>query len=441
VVLLPKLVRICLSLYAGKQGLMDTEFSEAKVHQYIYERGLESLIDDVPEEGTEGGKSDPSTPPENDFDFELWRIVKAKALEKLERLHRTIRCGTFVGSKVKLPIDDSKPMELDMLGHHEDGIFVLELKINRSAERNAFSELLAYSNYIAEMFALSGHKDVANVLVANLDAKITQRAFLYDLLIADRNIIVYKPVFQEVGLYSLRLKLHLPSDDDFRFFTNKLLSHDAMACVVASFGDIPGWIDSQENDGELSKQTVEHLEKLSSYAAQLMEAEHLHGFCFIRKRWQELPFGNESSLIICALSPFRIADEQRSGAIESQLTEEDSGFFFEAALLAFDGRLCRIAQRAVEDALTHNQRCHLETPLWSAMVLSSLEVVFTHNFGFHPTGMMREAYTGYLNAIYAHNESGGFVENVSTLKTNEITNWMRAWLFMEGSGFVPDETQ
>ncbi len=75
---------------------------------------------------------------------------------KLERLHRTIRYGTFVGTKIKLPTDKTTPMELDLIGVHEDGLFVLELKVERSAERNAFSELFAYSNYIAVMFPLSG---------------------------------------------------------------------------------------------------------------------------------------------------------------------------------------------------------------------------------------------------------------------------------------------
>jgi hypothetical protein len=72
------------------------------------------------------------------------------------------------------------------------------------------------------------------------------------------------------------------------------------------------------------------------------------------------------------------------------------------------------------------------------MTTSLLEVVFTHNLGFHPTGMMREAYTSHLNTIYARNEKGDYVEDVSTLKANEITNWMRAWLFMEGCGFVSE---
>jgi hypothetical protein len=86
-------------------------------------------------------------------------------------------------------------MELDLIGTHDEGLFVMELKVQRSAERNAFSELFAYSNYIAGMFALSGHQDITNVLVANLDNKITKQAFLYDLLVSERDIIVYRPSF------------------------------------------------------------------------------------------------------------------------------------------------------------------------------------------------------------------------------------------------------
>jgi hypothetical protein len=420
-------------------------FSEEQVHRYLYQQGLERLVDDVPEfdlydtgatHGTiTGGAS--ADDPDEEPSFELWRIIKARALSKLEHLHRAIRYGDFIGSKVKLPIDTTRPMELDLLGQHEEGIFILELKVNRSAERNAFSELFAYSNYIAEMFALSGHKDIVNVLVANLDVKITKQAFLYDLLVIDRDIIVYKPEFEGGRLESLRLKLHIPSDDDFRHFTNQLLSHDTMSCVVASFHDMEGWIDSAKRGENPPDYTVKHLTALSSYAAQLMEAERLHGFCFIRKPWPEVTLYYPNSLIICALNPFRIADPERSNAITEQLEEDHSHSLFEVPEMGFDGRLLSIAKRAVKDGLTHDYHCELETSTWSAMVVSGQEVVYTHNFGFRPTGMMREAYVGFLNVLYARNKEGGdYVEDVSALKVNEISNWLRAWMFMEMCGFA-----
>ncbi len=328
-------------------------------------------------------------------------------------------------------------MELDLLGYDEGGVFILELKVDRSAERNAFSELFAYSYYIAEVFALSGHKDITSVLVSNMDVKITRQAFLYDLLISDRNIIVYTPEYPSDSLESLRLKLHVPSDDDFRRFTNQLLSHDVMSCVVASFPDLEGWIDSaQPGRSPPPAHTVKHLSALSSYAAQLMEAERLNGFCFIRKPWPEMPYYDyPNSLIICALNPFKIANPERSNAITEQLRSEHLDAFFELPMMAFVERLVSIAQRTVRDCLTNSYSCHLELPLWSAMVASMIEVVFTDNFGFQPTGVMRDAYVSYLTSVYDDNEKGGD-EDVFPLKVSEITNWLRAWEFMEECGFA-----
>ena len=418
-------------------------FSEDDVHTFLHATGLEAVVIDCPEFDSPGAAS-----LENDEEgggepeFELWRIIKARALAKLKRLHRTVRYGTFVGTKIKLPTDHTSPMELDLLGTHEDGLFILELKVERSAERNAFSELFAYSNYIAGMFALSGHQDITNVLVARLDNKITGQAFLYDLLINERDIIVYRPSFPTGALESLQLALHLPSDDDFRHFTNELLSHDAMACVVVSFHDLDGWFDSEEEGGALNKWTRKHLAALSGYAAQLMEAERLHGFCFIRKPWREMPRYHRNSLFICALNPFRTSELSRAEGILAQLEEGERASFLETPELAFDGRLIRLAQRAIKDSLTDGYEADAETPYWAAIVREPQEVVFSHNFAFRPTGIMREAYVSHLNDLYAREAAGtGSGEDVSMLKINEINNWMGAWMFMERCGFKASDSR
>ncbi|MGY2290881.1 hypothetical protein ACW9H6_14075 [Pseudomonas sp. SDO528_S397] len=418
-----------------------TKFSEEAVHKHLHAIGLEAVIVDCPEFDMPEFETHSTTEPITDEpDFELWRIIKARAFARIERLHRTIRYGTFVGTKVKLPTDHTKPMELDLLGTHENGLFVLELKVDRSAERNAFSELFAYSNYIAGIFALSGHQDISNVLVANLDNKITKQAFLYDLLINERDIIVYQPSFPNGSIESLELNLYLPSDDDFRHFTNELLSHDAMGCVVISFKDLDDWFDSEEDGGSLNDWTVDHLSALSGYAAQLMEAERLHGFCFIRKPWREIPRYYRNSLFICALNPFRIAEPIRANSVLSQLDQSERASFLETPALAFDGRLIRLAQRAVKDCLTEDYDAEVETPYWGAIVTNAQEVVFTHNFAFRPTGIMREAFTGYVNGLYAQEAAGqGWEADISILKINEVNNWLKAWMFMERCGFKAGE--
>jgi hypothetical protein len=394
--------------------------------------GLNRLIDDAPilSEGQDARQQE---------EFELWRVIKERVLEKLFRLHTNLCDGEFIGSKVKLPIDKTTPMELDLLGQHEGGLFILELKVDRAAERNAFSELFAYSNFVAQMFGMSGPKDITNVLVANMDAKITREAYLYDLLISDREIIVYRPTFPKGDLESLRLQLHIPADEDFQHLTNRLLAHDVMTCVVASFDDLSGWFDNTETDGGLNRYTKDHLGALSSYTAQLMEAEHFHGFCYVRKHWQELPFSKRSSLILCAVNPFRIVDHVLAAPLLDQLSSEHQETIFEFPDFAFQDRLLVLARQAIEDCLPQGYRFERETPLWSAIVNSMIETALVHNFGFHPTGLFREAYVAYVNLQYAEEAEGNVAGDLSTMKVIEITNWLRAWMFMEGCGFVDDD--
>lgn len=413
---------------------MVKKFSEEEVHQYIWASGIAGLIaeTDVFDDWT---TSCVEHDEDGESNFELWRLIKHKALEKLGNLHGNMTDSQLIGSKVKLPTDGTRPMELDFLGQHDDGIFILELKVDRSAERNAFSELLGYSYYISEMFALSGPKDITNVLVTPLFAKMSRHAFLYDLLISDRNIILYQPTFTTDEIGSLRLELYIPSDEDFQHFSNELLSHEAMTCVVASFHDIEGWIDSEEENGSLNNYTVEHLEAVSSYCAQLMEAERLHGFCWTRKRWKEIPVFYENALIICALNPFRIINPLRSEPLLEQLDPEDVVSLRELAESGFHGRLLSVAKRALEDTLTNNPSIELEMPEWSVMVTTGMETVFTHNLGFRPTGMLRDAYVANINSLFAYEASGGKYCDNSPLKVNETFNWFKAWTFMEGCGF------
>ena len=401
----------------------------------LHKTSLGPLIDDV-----DGAASTVGLTEDGDGHIPHWQIVKARIVERLLQLHATVRHGTFIGSKVKLPIDNTRPMELDLIGEHEGGIFILELKVDRGAERNAFSELFAYSNYVAQMFAMSGPRDITNVLVANLDAKITREAYLYDLLIGNRDVIVYKPVFADDSLESLRLQLHIPADEDFQHLTNRLLSEQSMACIVGSFDDAPGWFDNREVDGALNQHTRENLERLSGHLAQLMEAEGLHGFCYVRKHWREVTLSDRSSLILCAVNPFKAADHDLSDPLLQQIDEDHRVSMFEAADFAFQDRLLVTMRRALEDCLPHGHRFDRETPARSGMVRSMIETVLTHNFGFHATGLFREAYAANLSRLYERRAAGEDVDDVSTMKAIELGNWLRAWMFIEACGFVGENS-
>jgi hypothetical protein len=428
--------------------MTEKKFSENKFHKFIYKVGLEAVITSdfpAPVEDESAAQPDDEEPAFADEPpFELWRVMRERAVTRLAALHDLVRYGEFIGSKIRLPTGKGKRkrMELDLLGTHEEGLFVLELKIDKTAERNAFSELFAYSNYIAEAAAASGRRDITNVLVAKLDNEITRHAFLYDLLITGRDIIVYKPVWGDT-VESLKLEPYLPDNADFRRFSNRLLSHDAMSCVVASFHDLEGWYDSKEESDGVNDYTKDHLSQVSTYAAQLMEAEGLHGFCVMRKPWEEHDFPYyRNSLIICAINPFMILNEHSASAtaILEQLNEENQLAFFEVPMLGFVGRLIDIAKRAVGECLDHGKTANFECPLWSSMVTSVIEVGIKHLFGFRPTGILREAYSSHIRALYAA-KAGGQDIDLELLQGSEIFNWSRAWIFMEQCGFIVGAAQ
>ena len=415
--------------------------SEDKVHKHLHRVGLHAVIADHPEldrpwvpEATWPGSNDEEEPA-----FELWRVIKARAVDRLERLHNLMRHGTFAGSKVRLRIGEGRAMELDLIGTHEEGAFVLELKVRRSAERNAFSELFAYSNAVADVFTLSGRRDVTNVLVATLANAITEQAFLYDLLVNERDVVVYRPHFPSGTTESLVLDLHLPGDAVFQAFTNSLLAHEAMGCAVISFHDWDGWFDSAEEESSVNGYTHKRLSELSGHAAQLMEAEQLHGFCFVRKPWAEIPTFYRNSLFVCALNPFRQAHSARMESMLGQFANGEGDEFQTTLEHGFDGRLVRIAQRAVRECLPRNLQVEVSIPLWSVVHVNPVEVVFSHNFGFRPTGMLREAYTAYLEELYTREAAGMVVEDMSPVQIDVLTDWLRAWRFMEACGFMDGE--
>lgn len=63
------------------------QFSEEAVHSYLFKSGLTDLVDDTAALNEKPG--------DDEDHFQLWRIIKARALAKLRRLHNSVRYGEF----------------------------------------------------------------------------------------------------------------------------------------------------------------------------------------------------------------------------------------------------------------------------------------------------------------------------------------------------------
>ena len=123
--------------------------------------------------------------------------------------------------------------------------------------------------------------------------------------------------------------------------------------------------------------------------------------------------------------------------IEEQLNAEYRGNLKEFGEHAFDGRVCEIAAKTIEDCLPHGTRGEIETPEWWAIVRNPTEVANSFNLGFRPIGLFRTSYVHHLNSLYQlQQRDPNAVGDLDHMKSAEITNWLRAWMFMQA--FEPD---
>src|SRR5690606_3314265 len=87
---------------------MSSTVSEDILHEHLFKVGIAAAIAPCPElhDAIEAARED------GEDEFSLWRIIKLRALHKIARLHSLMCDATFLASKLKLPIDQTRPMEL-----------------------------------------------------------------------------------------------------------------------------------------------------------------------------------------------------------------------------------------------------------------------------------------------------------------------------------------
>lgn len=79
-------------------------------------------------------------------------------------------------------------IRLDLLGllESENGLCIIEVK-SKQTERQAFTELLAYSSHLKQIFMPLSNVDIAHILIAPMESRIVRESIL--------NGIVYERKF------------------------------------------------------------------------------------------------------------------------------------------------------------------------------------------------------------------------------------------------------
>lgn len=402
-------------------------FSEKDIQNYIWENRAdwESLIEplEIPK---------PYQFADDLSDLTPKFLLHNQALERLEAIYDLILELEFLGCEVPLEKASNSTIRADFLALplRKTSIVVIELKKSCQTERQAFTELLAYSNHITNLFPGMCKEDVTYVLISPMDTRIVREAFLQTLIFDKRPICALVPkLSDESDISTLKLFPWIPSLGDIVSFT-QVAFHPCNLDVCKVVWEYSEEVWDAPPHSSTDDRLINQLNYVASMAAQAMEQQGIHGFAYCSQLWSELseslPFTN--SLVVVGLNPYAIASSMYSR--ETGREEEDSGFYTryipqiskiisglsksssaESHLddpLSYLHRgwrdhLFEIAFKAVKLATkTTDGSLHIDygSMTWAEYQLLPMEDVYCTNCAAHPTGSVRDLFWQVVNIDY-----------------------------------------
>ncbi|WP_333889188.1 hypothetical protein [Sphingobacterium siyangense] len=194
---------------------------------------------------------------------------------------------------------------------------------------------------------------------------------------------------------------------------------------------------------------LDTVNKLSIYAAQLMESKHISGFVYVSQPWEELPL-LPNSLVIAGINPYKVSkllkliknkgiDIYRSENIDTSgiklkdiLPEIDNVHnkstedYLEDFSTSWINTLQGISIETFKTMTINSENITYETDhgsmTWDQYQKLALEDVFVHNYDVRPTGLLRVLFQAYQEIDYKYLTKFGY-ENHSTHSHGDISNY------------------
>ncbi|XDD53031.1 hypothetical protein AB3N62_11105 [Leptospira sp. WS4.C2] len=348
----------------------------------------------------------------------LRQIVEEKINETIESLQ-----GFRLQAKeLRLERDDMSTTRIDLLGSSDtSGLTIIELKKNNQTERQAFTELLAYSNHLCNIFPGLTESNTTSILIAPLESRTIKDAYMQEILFNKKNILALIP---EIIENKIHLKVYYPADQYYKWFENNLFSDESMTTVALSFPYIEGFIDSDTNTPNRSVPgySKSALNGISQYISKKFESLNINSMVYSSQVWGELSdlFPYPNTIYVVAINPFSsfrtsIDNEYIYGdsqddrlhsvkRIYEQIENTDKEFWLENFNLSFQNYIIKIARKELDFCFTNTNaekiKIEMSNPLWRGIKETMIESVFRHNLQIYSTGIIREIFHKYIQFIY-----------------------------------------
>lgn len=364
--------------------------------------------------------------------------------------------------ELRLEKSGDSTTRMDLFGNSEDiGITIIELKRSEQTERQAFTELLAYSNHLCSIFPGLTESAINSVLIAPMKTRIVRDAFVQEILRNNKSTAALR-LIENNG--KIQFEVYYPEESYYKWYENNLLDDRSMFIVAIEFPIINGWIDSDKNNNQIiPNHSKEALNAISSNISHRLEAEGLHALVYSSQKWGEISelFPNSNTIytvIVNPFSSFRCASEMgilsgetnegRLSEIQSlydQIEVTEQKYLFEVMDNNFQGLAIRIVKESFAECFNSigESQIHSEISLpdWHGVKISMIESVFTHNLDIYQTGLLRVIYLKYIEYIYEKSEDEIYYsDDLPKYSYKALRNFLPVWEILRGLGLGNDSS-
>ena len=395
-------------------------------------------------------------------------LLKKQTEEKINYLVENLLDLEFIGREIRLKKENASTTRVDLVAMTLDnGLAIVELKKSTQTEREAFTELLAYSNYFCSLFpGASESTSVISILIAPMETRIVQDAYFQELILNNKNIIALIPEANEDET-DFKFKVYYPHDNFYVTFSNSMFHDDSIRVATLAFELVDGWIDVYEDEHGNNTYVKDAFDAISSNIALELESQGYHAFVYGSQRWKEHhpKFLLPNVIYIVALNPFTNdihghhfwseEREERLSAFIDQLDNKSINIFddiemantefFERSDSGFDTRIWAIFTKSFESSLlSKHKRINKEygSLSWSNYKHDMKESVFFNHFNIYQTGIFRKTILEYIQQVYKQSEDSEFYsDELPMFAYDTYRKFLFNWMVIEGLGYKNDDIQ
>jgi hypothetical protein len=391
-------------------------------------------------------------------------VLLNQIIKRLDDMDGYVRDATLMGCEVQLKKDANSTIRADLLcaSAGRAGFGVIEIKKSAQTERQAYTELLGYGNHIQGLFPGMSTEDLAYILISPMEERIVREATLLSLLLDEKPVYCLIPSWVNDDVATLKLTPWIPDEKDLTNISEAVFHPSNIELFKLTWPAVPEW-NCEESGADPEPSMIDTMNKISIYAAQLMESKHIAGFAFTAQMWPELLLQNPNSLIVAGINPYRVSkalymindgveihkvgntdtdcikmEDILPGIINTHNQVPDDSFM-EWLNVGWGNTITGIALDAFHTMITNSNGERYPTDhggmSWRQYQDKLLEDTHSHIYDVRPTGLLRKLFMGYQQIDYEFLEKFGYENHPAfshgDIPDYSIDNWYKQFFFRD----------